>query len=61
VRLAGTAPDLEGFQGSAWAAYNAATAMNDHLLRTKHVDRNLERTWFDTAIKDRALEWLLRR
>jgi hypothetical protein len=35
--------------------------MNDHVLRTKHADRNLERAWFDTAVKDRALEWLLRR
>ena len=61
VRLARTAPDLDGFHGSAWAAYNAAAAMNDHTLRTKHVDRNLERAWFHTAVKDRALDWLLRR
>ncbi len=61
VRIAQAAPDLTPFRGTAWAALNAATAMNDHRLRTKHQDRNLERTWFDTGVKDRALAALVAR
>jgi phage/plasmid-like protein (TIGR03299 family) len=59
VGLVHILPDLQPFRGTAWAAYNAAAYLNDHRLRTRSADRRLERVWFDTGIKDRALDYLL--
>lgn len=61
LAIAKTAPDLEPFRGTAWAAYNAAVALNDHAFRTDHADRNLERAWFMPTIKDRAFDLLYER
>jgi hypothetical protein len=56
-----TSPDLKMWRGTAWAAYNAAVAVNDHAMQTKHVDRTLERVWFDVSgVKSRAEQSLRR-
>ncbi len=61
VAIAQDARDLAPWRGTMWAAYNAAVAVNDHGLRTKNADRNLERAWLEPGLKDRALAALVAR
>ena len=60
-----TEPNLDHCRGTAWAAYNAVTQFEDHERTVRGsekvtaAERRFERAMTETALKDRAADFLL--